>query len=272
MGRDFSQYKNNNNLLKSPYDPRDFKLSKSIPLAAMSALPDEYETPEAPFVYDQGSSSMCCACAYSMLRYLQESDTENGGSGLDEPLSPAFTYANRLPGEDFEGMFIRSCCKKGTDGSVLYSDFPGFMSYFAAKQQFNRNKQALLEKALPFAITSYHQCDKREAMMAAIMSSKGVLGGIPIYQCMYDLKGDVLKYDPNKNTQDFGGHAILFVGWKTINGKFHWRIQNSWGADWGKNGRAWIPEEYPWVENPYAIIDGNVDLIFEDYKKQYCKY
>ena len=270
MARDFSQYKGNH-LLRSPYDPRDYKLSQAIPLCAAGALPEEFESPEAPFVYDQGSTSMCCACAYSMLRYLQEHDTENGGSGLNEPLSPAFTYADRLPGEDFEGMFIRSCCKKGQDdGSVLYSDFPGFYSYPAAKQKFKQNKEALLKKAAPFKITSYYQCDKRTVMQAAIMSGKAVLGGIPIYQCLYNLTGDVIKYDPTKNTKDYGGHAIIFVGWKTINGVFHWRIQNSWGADWGTRGRAWLPELYPWIETPYAIIDGNVDLVFEDYKNTYC--
>ena len=269
--RDFSRY-NKNNLLKSPYDARDYKLSEFIPLAAAGVLPEEYETENAPFVYDQGQTSMCCACAYSMLRFLQENDVENGGSGLNEPLSPAFTYADRLPGEDFEGMYMRSCCKKGQeDGSVLYSEFPGFFSYMAAKRQFNQRKAELLEKAKPFTITSYYQCDKRRAMQAAIMSGKAVLGGIPIYQCLYDLRGDVVKYDPTKNTRDFGGHAVLFLGWKTINGKFYWRVQNSWGSDWGDKGRCWLPEDYPWIENPYAIIDGNVDLVFAEYKEKYCK-
>ena len=271
MGRDFSLYRANN-LLKSPYDPRDYKLSEYIPLAAPGVLPETYETENAPFVYDQGSTSMCCACAYSMLRYLQESDIHNGGSGVTEPFSPAFTYANRRPGEDFEGMFMRSCCKKGQDdGSVLYSDFPGFYSYPAAKQKFYQRRVELLEKAKPFTITSYYQCDKRRAIQAAIISGKAVLGGIPIYQCLYDLKGDVVKYDAKKNVKDFGGHAVLFLGWTTIGNKFYWRIQNSWGADWGDRGRAWIPEDYPWVESPYAIIDGNVDLVFAEYKEKYCK-
>lgn len=270
MGRDFSLYKGNH-LLKSPFDARDYKLSDYIPLAAPGDLPEFYETENAPFVYDQGSTSMCCACAYSMLRFLQEHDVENGGSGLNEPLSPAFTYADRPAGEDFEGMFIRSCCKKGVDdGSVLYSDFPGFYSYPKAKQEFNKKRSELLKKAAPFRVSSYYQCDKRRAMQAAIMSGKGVLGGIPIYKCLYDIKGDIVKFEPGKNTKDYGGHAVLFVGWKMINGVFHWRIQNSWGADWGDHGRAWIPETYPWVETPYAIIDGNVDLVFEEYKKTYC--
>ena len=40
-----------------------------------------------------------------MIRYLQESDTDNGGSGITEKFSPSFTYGNRIPGEDFEGMY-----------------------------------------------------------------------------------------------------------------------------------------------------------------------
>ena len=267
--RDFSLY-SNNNLLKSPFDSRDFRLRDAVPMAGPGAVPDEFESPITPFVYDQGSTSMCCACAYSMIRFMQESDVVSGGSGLDEPLSPAFAYGNRIPGEDFEGMYMRSCCKKGLDGSVLYSDFPGFYSYPEAKRRFYGDRASLLKKARPFAISSYYQCDSRAAVQAAIISSKAVLGGVPIYQSMYSPKAGIIKYDPKKDVKSFGGHAVMFVGWKIINNVFHWRIQNSWGADWGERGRAWIPESYPWIEDPWAVIDGNVDLVFEDYKKKYC--
>ncbi len=38
-----------------------------------------------------------------------------------------------------------------------------------------------------------------------------------------------------------GGHAILCVGYSLRRRAF--RLQNSWGSDWGDNGRAWIDHD-----------------------------
>jgi C1A family cysteine protease len=40
---------------------------------------------------------------------------------------------------------------------------------------------------------------------------------------------------------DFVDHMVLIVGWSDALGA--WRIRNSWGADWGDNGEAWIAYE-----------------------------
>lgn len=39
-----------------------------------------------------------------------------------------------------------------------------------------------------------------------------------------------------------GGHAYNVVGWSDSKKAF--KIQNSWGASWGLNGRAWLPYKY----------------------------
>lgn len=263
-----------NGIVPSPQDDRDYKFSDLVPLSASVKLPRQYESPMTPFVYDQGISNECAACAYNTIRYLQESNTENGGSGIDEPFSPSFNYANRIEGEDFEGMYLRSVCKKGKEGSIPYRIFPGFYTYHVCKAKFEENAEYYKKMAEPFKITSYYQCNDRTSVMRAIMETGGVITGVWVYESLYnpDDKG-VIHYDPKTDTENYGGHAITIVGWKwekeNDKDKLYWRIQNSWGVNWGDNGRAWLPYEYPWVENAWAIVDLNTKLKWENYKKQF---
>lgn len=84
-----------------------------------------------------------------------------------------------------------------------------------------------------------------------------------------------VKLDVNRNLETLvkrgcqGGHAVTITGWSYINNKFHWRLLNSWGNDWGDNGYAWLPEDYPWIENAYAIVDTSTKMKFDDYIMKY---
>jgi hypothetical protein len=42
--------------------------------------------------------------------------------------------------------------------------------------------------------------------------------------------------------QKVGGHAYAIAGYRFINGNRAYRIENSWGKEWGVNGGAWISE------------------------------
>lgn len=90
------------------------------------------------------------------------------------------------------------------------------------------------------------------------MTTKAVIVGIPLYECFFNVgKNGLVSYDPNKNTYNHGGHAITITGWKVVGDKLYWRILNSWGKSWGDGGYAWLPEEYPWVEQAYVLVDNN---------------
>ena len=123
-----SQYKVGG-CIPQPKDKRDWKLDKLIPLSAVE-LPREYCS-KIPYkwIYDQGRSSECCACAYSMIRIMQELEQ----SHIDEPFAPSFTYANRDEGEDYEGMMPRKCCS--SENMVLYCGQAFLIFILIAKQK-----------------------------------------------------------------------------------------------------------------------------------------
>lgn len=255
-----------NGLIPSPYDKRDYKFSEiAQPLGAF-IIPQEYQSPVFPYVYDQGSSSMCCACAYNAIRYLQESES----SGLKEPLSPAFTYGNQDDTENFEGMYLRSCCKHGRDGSILLRELPGFYSKNQAMELVRTNKENYLHKAENYKIDRFFICNSRTEIQQAIMQYKGVITGIPIYDCMFEVRKDgIVNYDTSKDVVSAGGHAIAITGWKNINNTLYWIVLNSWGPEWGENGYCYLPESYPWIDNAYVVVDDENSKVYEDYVAEF---
>ncbi len=254
----------------SPHDERDYQLNDLIPAGAIIP-PEKYSSKMPGFIYNQGSSYECAACAYSTIRFMQESDKASGGSGIKQKFSPSFTYANRIPGEDFEGMYLRSVCKKGREGSIPWKVFPGFHSYNECKAKFEKNKDLWLKMARPFRISSFYQCNNRVQIQQAIMECKAVLGGIYVFDSVYNVGSDgIIHYDKNRDTENYGGHAIALVGWRTDeNGKIWYKAINSWGYEYGKNGTMWIPEEFPWLENPWAIVDNKTNVKWKQYKEKY---
>lgn len=254
-------------LIKSPVDKRDYKF-KDLFLGVMK-IPDNYSSEIPSFIYDQGESSMCCACAYNTIRYIQESSKDQ--SELTEKLSPCFTYGNREDGQDYEGMLLRDCCKKGREGSILFNELPYFCTEAQAKEHVNANKQDYLTKANPFRISSFYTCNTREEIQQAVMLTKGVLIGIPVYKCFYEPDKDgKIQYSKKTRGSSYGGHAQALVGWITDeNGKLWWKLINSWGEDWGVGGISYIPEDYPWMDDGYVIVDEITEMKFKDYNIKY---
>ena len=258
-----------NGVFQSPYDSRDYKFKDLVPMGAIK-IPDNYETPLPdnfePF--DQGSSSMCAAASMCMLRYLQEIDQ----SEIDQKFSPAFTYANRIAGEDFEGMYIRSVFKKAREGVVPYSELPGFYSYPVCKAKLSSRKDELLEKASNFKIDSFYTCNSRAEIQTAIMETKAVITGIPIFKSFYKPVNGYVKYNRLTDRKSSGGHAVTLIGWKTVDGKLYWKLLNSWGNYPGSlNGIVWLPEAYPFLDKCYAAVDNSIETKWEEYKSKYNK-
>jgi hypothetical protein len=71
---------------------------------------------------------------------------------------------------------------------------------------------------------------------------------IPIYYSVYTEKNGVVPM-PAPGEALYGYHAVVFRGWKKINGLDHWVVANSWGLDAGDRGIYYFPVGYPITES-----------------------
>lgn len=55
---------------------------------------------------------------------------------------------------------------------------------------------------------------------------------------------------PDPGGRVIGGHAVALVGYRVDAGRVTFRVRNSWGESWGRNGYAWLPSS--WVEMPWC--------------------
>lgn len=247
--------------LLSPEDNRDYKINQLIAGAGSPGfdLPATYINPLAKDikVLDQGMSSMCVACSLVYLRWLCEYTQSNNR----KEFSPAFIYGNRDPfGYNGEGMMLRealSSLKKS--GTCFYDQFPGFYDVETAKTLFNQQKEDLLIKAKPYRISSYYRVDGIDNIKAGVYKLGGVMIAAPMLECLYYPSDEhKVEYNPAKHIKSDGNHAMTIIGWTET----HWIVLNSWGKEWGDNGIAYIPFNYP-IAEAWAVVDEIMEVIFK---------
>lgn len=152
---------------------------------------------------NQGSMPWCVA--YAVLHWAEDGPITH--KLVPPPLIPASDVYHRAqlidewPGENYDGTSVRAGMK------------------------------VLQEHGL---VQSYHWAANVQDIVDAILEVGPVVMGTRWYRGMsYPVRdfmfptGDLL-----------GGHAYVLNGVNVAQGKF--RMKNSWGRNWGKNGRAWI--------------------------------
>jgi len=97
----------------------------------------------------------------------------------------------------------------------------------------------------------------------AIMRYGAVTAGFPIFENFYlDSNVPPYKYTPDINTEFYGGHAIILVGWtEEEEGQGYWWVQNSWGPYEHDNGHFLM--KWGSLMNVYTKRDN--DEIYTDY-------
>jgi hypothetical protein len=207
------------NILKSPPDYRDWKVSAIFPKVALPETLD-YRSDMLP-VRDQGSRGSCAAFASAAMKEWQESKD----IGLKEYLSPEFIYANRENPKE-EGMYTRDLLEILKEkGVCLESMFPyGTSGMPSVEALMNASKHKISNYA------AVHSID--EAKTALFLNGPCLIA-FPVYnyteRFWYQYPG-----------QSFlGGHLVLKDGYT----KDGFIIRNSWDDDWGKGGYCIMPFE-----------------------------
>ncbi|HEY3367766.1 MAG TPA: C1 family peptidase [Symbiobacteriaceae bacterium] len=252
-GRSFAGY------LPSPPDRRDYPARVFLPRAA-EALPAEYSLPFEPPVYDQ-VGNMCCAYGLSSLK----EDQEQVETGTYAAFSPGYIYGNRLPGQYMgEGMYPREALAALTQNGVPPAEIlPVAGTFLECRAAYLAHQAEADQAARPQRVQSYVLCQTPADVQGALyhLGSPVLLGAnVTKWFCYLVDASGMVKDEPADHFTEtspymVGGHAMIIMGWRQIDGRLYWVVQNSWGFGWGAGGRCYMPADWPGILEQWAVTD-----------------
>jgi C1A family cysteine protease len=192
-----------------------------------------------PPVYDQGSLGSCTANALcSLFAYRNK---EYLGSRL-------FLYYNERVIKNNVRIDSGSELRDGikvleTLGLCKETDWPYDVIHFYIKPLSRCYSNALDNK-----VTSAHQIPQYEqSFKTALINGDPFTSGIMIYDSFetQQVVSNGIVPMPNVTTERcLGGHAVVCVGFTTIDEQEYWVMRNSRGSKWGDHGYFYLPLAY----------------------------
>ena len=216
-------------------------LKKTLPINDVSNIErfavSEEELPE---VLNQGNVQCCIACVISEILSVMKSDK----------YSVSYIYGKHRTKDSVNpGMLAESALKSMLNyGSIPYEIFPQLVEMPEVKKTVEAHPQwdKLAEKS---KIKGYcrirwgNDTDKLENIKLALINYR-----IPLLAI---------------SKSGFGAsHCILIYGFEIKNGEPYIMIQNSWGKEYGKNGRASV--QLSKIDYVYVLFDEKIEIPFED--------
>lgn len=206
--------------LRSPPDPRDFRLASAAP----AALPEKFMQ-DMPPVIDQGGVGNCVAqaCCYATRAV--------NGIAFD----PNWLYGRR--GEtDYQGYgwYVRLALKTLLKEGNIPATGQAALEVREVQGYIKKNLLKLLPAAKKYKIEAYAQLGSANEIKTALVNGMRVVFCTQI--ASFDVDPDGLFRCP---TNRYGGHAMSVWGYDGD----RFRVQNSWGASWGDGGRCWMLAE-----------------------------
>jgi len=210
-------------------DSRDFRYSRAFVARAAVDWPVKVDNRDLfGDVFDQGREGACVGMAVA-----------GGASFLyGERISPRWAYEmaqmhDEWPGEVYEGSSVRGGLKAWAKlGVVPWAFWPykphddGGLLPGAANE------------ALKHVLTRYERLNTFREVLHAIHASKFVIATLDVHTGWRKPTSRHRRIRYSKRYTKLGYHAVAVVGYDERTGYF--LIRNSWGADWGDGGHAWL--------------------------------
>ena len=212
----------------------------------LTPLPASYSLRSLmPPVYDQGQLGSCTANAMgAAVQYQQMKQGEAEGAQTPSRL---FIYWNerKLEGtiNSDAGAQIRDAAKVvASVGAPPETDWPYDISKFAQTPPTQAFTDALKYKALVYGRVT----QSITALKTSIFHQRPVVFGFSVYESFETKIGadGIMPMPDFWNEQLLGGHAVMAMGYKQINGQLYFEVRNSWGPKWGDHGYFWMPAAY----------------------------
>lgn len=125
-----------------------------------------------------------------------------------------------------------------THGVCDENEWPYDISKFAVKPDQEDCRQAKTHR--PVKYYSVPARNKPNAIMTAIASGYPIVFGFSVYTNFFDIKSDGIMPEPKGGLE--GGHCVLATGYDRQTQ--YVTCDNSWGTDWGKAGRFYMPFDF----------------------------
>ena len=216
-------------LKKDKKDVRDH-LSKNFTTITRHLLSEH-----SSFVKSQRVMNSCTAHS-AMLVFEMEQRINDSWWKIEGSEQHNYYYSRIDSGifPDDGGSYLRSACKIMHQVGVCPEKLMPYIDY---KPNYHPGIFANSFSRF-WKIKEYTRQIDLDSIKEAITNNHPVLLGIPVFN---NWRGLIKNIIPLPSGRTIGGHAITVIGFDDSLGLF---IQNSWGTNWGVNGKAWLPYEY----------------------------
>lgn len=242
----YSQETNTGLIFTEPEDYEKIGIA-SLPYGA-GEIPNQIDlSSDMPPVGNQNPQNSCVAWAttYACLSYYEKGIRNapyftNGQINYDNILSPSYVY-NQINNGQNKGTYFEDAFNiLQTEGACTFSSMPYIPNDWVSQPNNNQEREAK-----NFKIETYRRLNLSDAVTSLkaelINKNPVIIASIfdeTYYNSGFNFNGSDYIWNSIGNVNNFMGHAILIVGYDDNKNAF--KIMNSWGENWGKNGYGWI--------------------------------